>query len=103
MQHHGFGSLGPVSILTLGGGGLGGVWGETSVAECISTVHAAVDAGITLFDLAPSYGAGRAEEVVGAAFDGKLPRACASPANAGSATRRRRRSKGCCASRSRGV
>jgi aryl-alcohol dehydrogenase-like predicted oxidoreductase len=73
MQQRGFGRLWPVSALTLGGGGLGMVWGETTFAECVATVHAAVEAGITLFDLAPRYGDGKAEEVVGAAFGGRLP------------------------------
>src|SRR6266513_5201058 len=73
MQQGAFGRLWPVSALTLGGGGLGMVWGETSFAECVATVHAAVKAGITLFDLAPRYGDGKAEEVVGAAFAGRLP------------------------------
>src|SRR5712692_7001441 len=73
MQQHSFGRLPPVSTLTLGGGGLGMLWGETSFAECVATVHAAVAAGITLFDLAPRYGDGKAEEVVGAAFAGELP------------------------------
>jgi aryl-alcohol dehydrogenase-like predicted oxidoreductase len=50
------------------------VWGETTFDECVATVHAAVGAGITLFDLAPRYGDGKAEEVVGAAFAGSLPR-----------------------------
>src|ERR1700732_2897234 len=73
MRQHGFGRLAPVSVLTLGGGGLGMLWGETSFAECGATVHEAVEAGITLFDLAPRYGDGKAEEVVGAAFAGRLP------------------------------
>ena len=73
MQQRQFGRLGPVSTLTLGGGGLGGVWGETTFAECVATVEAAAEAGIDLFDLAPRYGDGKAEEVVGAAFAGKLP------------------------------
>src|SRR3984893_5748456 len=73
MRQHGFGRLAPVSVLTLGGGGLGMLWGETSFAECVATVHEAVEAGITLFDLAPRYGDGKAEEVVGAAFAGRLP------------------------------
>jgi aryl-alcohol dehydrogenase-like predicted oxidoreductase len=73
MQQHHLGKLWPVSALTLGGGGLGMVWGETTFEECVATVHAAVEAGINLLDLAPSYGAGKAEEVVGAAFSGKLP------------------------------
>jgi aryl-alcohol dehydrogenase-like predicted oxidoreductase len=72
MQQHRFGRMSPVSALTLGGGGLGMVWGETTFEECVLTVHAAVEAGITLFDLAPRYGDGKAEEVVGAAFAGRL-------------------------------
>jgi len=73
MQQHRFGRMPPVSALTLGGGGLGMVWGETTFEECVLTVHAAVEAGITLLDLAPRYGDGKAEEVVGAAFAGQLP------------------------------
>jgi len=73
MQQHTFGKLPPVSTLTLGGGGLGMLWGTTTFDECVATVHAAVAAGITLLDLAPRYGDGKAEEVVGAAFGGKLP------------------------------
>lgn len=73
MRTHGFGPLGSVSILTLGGGGLGMLWGETTFDECVATVRAAVDAGINLLDLAPRYGDGKAEEVVGAAFSGRLP------------------------------
>src|ERR1700724_416310 len=73
MQQHQFGRLWPVSALTLGGGGLGMVWGETTFEECVATVHDAVAAGINLIDLAPRYGDGKAEEVVGAAFGGRLP------------------------------
>jgi aryl-alcohol dehydrogenase-like predicted oxidoreductase len=73
MERHQLGGLWPVSALTLGGGGLGQVWGETTFDECVATVHAAVDAGIDLIDLAPRYGDGKAEEVVGAAFGGRLP------------------------------
>ena len=68
-----FGSLWPVSPLTLGGGGIGQVWGETSRDEAVATVREAVDAGITLLDVAPSYGDGEAEGVVGRAFKGDLP------------------------------
>jgi aryl-alcohol dehydrogenase-like predicted oxidoreductase len=57
----------------LGGGGLGMVWGETTFDECVATVHDAVAAGINLIDLAPRYGDGKAEEVVGEAFGGRLP------------------------------
>jgi len=73
MQQRQFGRLGQVSALTLGGGGLGMLWGPTTFGECVATVRAAAEAGITLFDLAPRYGDGKAEEVVGEAFGGKLP------------------------------
>jgi aryl-alcohol dehydrogenase-like predicted oxidoreductase len=73
MEQHAFGPLPPVSRLTLGGGGLGMLWGKTTFEECVATVHEAVDSGITLLDLAPRYGDGKAEEVVGAAFGGRLP------------------------------
>ncbi len=76
MRTHQFGRLPAVSTLTLGGGGLGMLWGETTFDECVATVHEAVAAGITLLDLAPRYGDGKAEEVVGAAFAGRLPEAC---------------------------
>jgi aryl-alcohol dehydrogenase-like predicted oxidoreductase len=73
MQQQFFGRMSPVSMLTLGGGGLGMVWGETTFDECVATAHSAVASGITLLDLAPRYGDGKAEEVVGAAFAGRLP------------------------------
>lgn len=73
MRTHRFGTLSPVSALTLGGGGLGMLWGATTFDECVATVHAAVAAGINLLDLAPRYGDGKAEQVVGAAFGGRLP------------------------------
>lgn len=73
MQFHAFGPLPPVSTLTLGGGGLGMLWGATTFDECVATVQTAVAAGITLLDLAPRYGDGKAEEVVGEAFGGQLP------------------------------
>src|SRR5580658_9851017 len=73
MRTQPFGPLGHVSLLTLGGGGLGQLWGPTTREECVATVRAAVDAGIALIDLAPRYGDGKAEQVVGEAFGGRLP------------------------------
>ncbi len=73
MKQKPFGRLWPVSMLTLGGGGLGMLWGPTTFDECVATVHDAVSAGINLLDLAPRYGDGKAEEVVGEAFAGHLP------------------------------
>jgi len=73
MRQNSFGKLPRVSALTLGGGGIGMVWGETTFDECVATVHAAVAAGINLIDLAPRYGDGKAERAVGEAFAGRLP------------------------------
>jgi aryl-alcohol dehydrogenase-like predicted oxidoreductase len=73
MKQRPFGKLGEISCLTLGGGGIGQVWGSTNRDEALATVREAVDAGITFLDVAPSYGNGEAELVVGEAFDGRLP------------------------------
>jgi aryl-alcohol dehydrogenase-like predicted oxidoreductase len=67
-------TLGPfddVSRLTLGGGGLGQLWGETTNEEAIATIHAALDAGITLIDTAPMYR--HCEAAIGQAFAGRPP------------------------------
>ena len=53
-----------VSSLTLGGGGIGQVWGKTSAEEAIQTVQTALDYGINHFDVAPMYGKGEAERVI---------------------------------------
>jgi aryl-alcohol dehydrogenase-like predicted oxidoreductase len=73
MQTRHLGDLWPVSALTLGGGGIGQLWGETTREECVAVVRAAVDSGVTLLDMAPAYGQGEAERVIGEAFDGVLP------------------------------
>lgn len=53
---------------TIGGGSW---WGETDDKESIQTIHAALDAGISLVDTAPLYGWGRSEEIVGKAIKGR--------------------------------
>src|SRR3954467_8031089 len=69
MRTRDFGRLGTVSALALGGGGIGAVWGDTSRDEAIATVQQAIDGGITLLDLAPTYGPDHeAERVAGAAL-----------------------------------
>src|SRR5713101_3267528 len=73
MKLHPFGSLPPASALTLGGGGIGMLWGVTTDEECVATVRAAVEAGINLLDMAPRYGDGKAESIVGEALGGRLP------------------------------
>ena len=73
METRKLGSLWDVSALALGGGGLGQIWGKTSRDEAVATAREAIDLGITLLDMAPSYGKGEAESVIGEAFEGKLP------------------------------
>jgi aryl-alcohol dehydrogenase-like predicted oxidoreductase len=69
MQQRTLGKTGfQVSVLTLGGGGIGMVWGPTTDEECIETVKAAVASGVNLLDLAPVYGKGKSEEIVGRAW-----------------------------------
>jgi hypothetical protein len=46
MQMRSFGSLGQVSALTLGGGGIGSVWGTVERAEAVATVRAALVLGV---------------------------------------------------------
>jgi aryl-alcohol dehydrogenase-like predicted oxidoreductase len=57
------------SRVALGTWALGGwLWGGEEANEPIATLHAALDAGITVIDTAPVYGFGRAEELVGQAL-----------------------------------
>ncbi|SVA61485.1 uncharacterized protein METZ01_LOCUS114339, partial [marine metagenome] len=71
MHKRKFKPFGEISALTLGGGGLGQVWGETTREEAIRTVHMALEAEINHYDVAPMYGKGEAERVIGQAFEGK--------------------------------
>ena len=64
MNKRPFFPFGEVSSLTLGGGGLGQVWGETTREEAVKTVNLALKEGINHFDVAPMYGKGEAERVV---------------------------------------
>ena len=71
METRTLGPLGPVSALTLGGGGIGALWGETTREEGIATLREAVDSGITVLDAAPGYNV--CEALIGEAFNGSLP------------------------------
>ena len=46
-------------------------WGPQDRSEAVATIRAALDAGIDWLDTAPFYGWGRAEELVGAAVEGR--------------------------------
>ncbi|MEE8603137.1 aldo/keto reductase [Euzebya tangerina] len=54
-----------VSEVGLGAWAIGGDWGEVSETDAMATLHAAVDAGVTLIDTADVYGDGRSERLVG--------------------------------------
>jgi aryl-alcohol dehydrogenase-like predicted oxidoreductase len=75
MQQRVLGKTGfQVSAITLGGGGIGMVWGPTTEEECIETVKQAVACGINFIDVAPVYGKGKAEEIVGKAWPELTPK-----------------------------
>ncbi len=60
-----------ISRAGFGGGGIGQVWGLTTEEESVRAVHRALDQGINFFDVAPSYGDGKAEEILGIALQGR--------------------------------
>ena len=61
MEHRQLGASGPrVSALGLGCMGMSGMYGPADRAESIATIHAALDAGITLLDTGDFYGMGQA-------------------------------------------
>ena len=71
MQQREFKPFSTVSALSLGGGGIGNVWGESTRSERVSTVNLAIESGINHLDIAPMYGKGEAERVVGEVFKGR--------------------------------
>ena len=104
-NHHSrqLGSSGPrLFPLGLGCMGMSGMYGPSDERESIATIHAALDAGVTLLDTGDYYGAGHNELLIGArcaiAVTRRSSRSssapCAVPTAAGSAwTRARPRSR----------
>jgi aryl-alcohol dehydrogenase-like predicted oxidoreductase len=69
MQTHPLGTTGPqVSALGLGCMGMSALYGDADRAESIATVHAALDAGVTLLDTGDFYAMGHNEMLVGEAL-----------------------------------
>src|SRR5437868_430711 len=69
MQQRALGSTGlMVSVLGFGCGSVGGLMVRGEAADQRAAVARALDAGITYFDTAPSYGDGRSEENLGRAL-----------------------------------
>ncbi|MDY7086215.1 MAG: aldo/keto reductase [Actinomycetota bacterium] len=73
MQTRNLGSEGPaVSVLGLGAMGMSdGVYGNPDRTESIATVHAALDAGVTLIDTGDFYGMGHNETLLAEALRGR--------------------------------
>jgi aryl-alcohol dehydrogenase-like predicted oxidoreductase len=71
MQQRHLGTSGPrVSALGLGCMAMSGMYGPSERAESIATIHAALDAGITLLDTGDFYGMGHNEMLIGEALRG---------------------------------
>lgn len=72
MKHVQLGKTGPqVSEYGLGCMGMSGMYGPSDRAEGIATIHAAIDAGVTLFDTGDFYGMGHNEILIGEALKGR--------------------------------
>ncbi len=60
------------TVIGFGTWPIGGArYGPSDDESAIRAIHAALDAGVTCFDTAPSYGNGHAEEVLGKALKGR--------------------------------
>lgn len=69
MQTRPLGTTGPqVSALGLGCMGMSALYGEADRAESIATIHAALEAGVTLLDTGDFYGMGHNEMLIGEAL-----------------------------------
>ena len=73
------GASGPaVFPLALGCMGMSGMYGPADETESIATIHAALDAGVTLLDTGDYYGAGHNELLIGRALRDRRDKALVS-------------------------
>ncbi|MGW3987429.1 aldo/keto reductase [Streptomyces sp. NPDC004830] len=69
MRTRSLGTTGPrVSALGLGCMGMSALYGEADRAESVATIHAALEAGVTLLDTGDFYGMGHNELLIGEAL-----------------------------------
>jgi aryl-alcohol dehydrogenase-like predicted oxidoreductase len=74
-MHRRLGTAGPeVSVMGLGCMGMSDLYGPADRSESIATIHAALDAGITLIDTGDFYGMGHNEMLIGEALAGRHSR-----------------------------
>jgi aryl-alcohol dehydrogenase-like predicted oxidoreductase len=72
MEKRKLGSTGPVvSVIGLGCMGMSDFYGPADRSESIATIHAALDAGVTLLDTGDFYGMGHNEMLIGEALAGR--------------------------------
>lgn len=72
MEHRQLGKAGPVvAALGLGAMGMSDLYGPADRNESIATIHAALDAGITLIDTGDFYGMGHNEMLIAEALAGR--------------------------------
>lgn len=72
MKYTSLGNTGPkVSAFGLGCMGMSGMYGPSDRAESIATIHAAMEAGVTLLDTGDFYGMGHNELLIAEALKGK--------------------------------
>ena len=63
-----------IPAIGLGCDGMSGIYGPADEAESIATIHAALDAGVTLIDTGDFYGMGHNELLIGEALRAARPR-----------------------------
>jgi aryl-alcohol dehydrogenase-like predicted oxidoreductase len=72
MDHRQLGTTGPrVAALGLGAMGMSDLYGPADRAESIATIHAALDAGMSLIDTGDFYGMGHNELLIAEALQGR--------------------------------
>ena len=72
MNTRALGHAGPtVSAIGLGCMGMSDLYGPADEAESIATIHAALDAGVTLLDTGDFYGMGHNELLIAHALEGR--------------------------------